>query len=138
MSKSGSPAFQADLRPAKPLAGLCVLVVEDEFVIALDLQASLEEAGATVIGPALTITAALALAAQADISVATLDLSIGRATVLPVARMLAERGIPFVFYTGQAAVDPVHQEWPNCRSLSKPAKPEQLIQALADIAYRAT
>jgi DNA-binding response OmpR family regulator len=84
------------------LSGIRVLVVEDEAVIALDLKAILEEAGATVIGPARTLLAASELAASGDLAAAILDVQLGDGTVFPVACMLADRGIPFLFHTGRA------------------------------------
>jgi DNA-binding response OmpR family regulator len=82
------------------LSGIRVLVVEDEAVIALDLKAILEEAGATVIGPARTLLAATELAANGNLAVAILDVQLGDG--FPVARLLADRDIPFLFHTGRA------------------------------------
>jgi len=110
-----------------------VLVVEDEFIIALEIQSDLEDAGATVVGPAFTLQVAMDMAAHADVSAATLDLRLGRDSVRPVTRILADRGIPFVFYTGQPANDPVRAEWPRSRAISKPAEAEEIIQAVAEM-----
>src|SRR5579862_9929896 len=76
------------------LAGARILVVEDEFIIALEIQANLEEAGATVVGPALTLEQALELAQNDGLSAAMLDLRLGRDSASPVAQVLAERHIP--------------------------------------------
>jgi CheY-like chemotaxis protein len=116
------------------LRGVRVLVVEDEFIIALEIQSDLEDAGATVVGPAYTLAAAIELAAHADITAATLDLRLGRSSVRPVAQILTERGIPFVFYTGQPAADPVRAEWPRARVLSKPAEAEEIVRSIAELA----
>lgn len=115
------------------LAGARILVVEDEFIIALELQTYLEEAGATVVGPAHSLAAALQLAAHADISAATLDLRLASDSVGPVARILSDRGVPFIFYSGQPAGDPVRSEWPQSIVISKPAPPEMLVDALAEL-----
>ena len=45
----------------RPLEGIAVLVLEDEPIVALDLQDILEQAGATVVGPAHTLSQALEL-----------------------------------------------------------------------------
>jgi DNA-binding response OmpR family regulator len=116
-----------------PLAGSRVLVVEDEFIIALELQSNFEDAGAEVVGPAHTLAEALELATHADITAATLDLQLMRDSVAPVARALAKRGIPFVFYSGQPSTDPVIAEWPRCKALAKPAHPEELVEAVAQL-----
>ena len=84
------------------LKGIRVLVVEDEAIIALDLKSILQAAGATVVGPARTLSAAEELAASGDLAAAILDVQLGDATVFPVVRLLRNRGIPFLFHTGRA------------------------------------
>ena len=59
-----------------------VLVVEDEALIAMDLQALLEEAGYQVLGPANSSAAALALIDNEEPDVALLDVNLGRSTLL--------------------------------------------------------
>ena len=115
------------------LAGSRVLVVEDEFIIALEVQSTLEEAGATVVGPAFTVSQALEFALHENLSAATLDLRLGPDSVAPIARILAEHHIPFVFYTGQPASDPVRRAWPDAKVLSKPTSGDELVGAIADI-----
>ncbi len=115
------------------LAGSRVLVVEDEFIIALEIQASLEEAGAVVIGPAFTLSSALELAMKEKLSAATLDMRLGRDPVSPVAHILDQRHVPFVFYTGQPAGDPIRRAWPDSRTLSKPASGDEIVKAVAEI-----
>ena len=68
-----------------------ILVVEDEALIAMDLQALLEEAGYNVLGPANTSEAALALIANDEPDVALLDVNLGRSDAFGVANVLAER-----------------------------------------------
>lgn len=83
--------------PEQPI----VLIVEDEYLLAFDLATSFEDYGLTVLGPASTIERALALITEAEeIDCAVLDVSIRDEMVFPVARVLSERGIPFVFTTG--------------------------------------
>jgi CheY-like chemotaxis protein len=77
------------------LKGIRVLVVEDEAVIALDLKSILQAAGATVVGPARTLSAAKELAASGDLAAAILDVQLGDGTVFPVVRLLRNRGMPF-------------------------------------------
>ena len=115
------------------LQGCRVLVVEDEFIIALEIQSDLEDAGATVVGPAPTLAVAMDLATHAKLSAATLDLRLGHDSVRPVTRILADRGIPFVFYSGQPANDPVRAEWPASKAISKPAEAEEIVQAVAEL-----
>lgn len=78
-----------------------ILVVEDEYIIAADLAASLEERGVTVIGPANSIADAMdLLESEPAPDAAVLDVNLGREKVYPVADALRDRGVPFVFATG--------------------------------------
>src|SRR5436189_372660 len=88
------------------LRGRCLLVVEDEYLIAADLTASLESLGVQVIGPAASVEEALALVHNNSdrIDGAVLDINLRNERVYPVADVLMARGVPFVFTTGYDAV----------------------------------
>ena len=112
------------------LTGASVFVVEDEPIVAFDLRMTLEDAGATVIGPALTLEQAEALVAEADISVALLDVRIGQGDVFPIAAKLSDRGIPLVFHTGHATVDTLLARWPGAKVLTKPTRTDVLLATI--------
>src|SRR4051794_18185888 len=87
----------------------CLLVVEDDYLIASDLAASLESLGYEVIGPAGSVAEALKLleVEGSRLDGAVLDINLGNERVYPVADFLKARGTPFVFTTGyDAAVVP--------------------------------
>ncbi|HEX5421390.1 MAG TPA: response regulator [Gammaproteobacteria bacterium] len=110
-----------------------VLVVEDDFLILMELEAVLRDAGADIAGLCRNVREALAAAdGGGDVGVALLDVRLGNDTVAPVARALTEHGTPFVFYTGQVDTDPILAEWPDCRVVSKPAAPHTIVTALLD------
>jgi CheY-like chemotaxis protein len=81
---------------------LRVLVVEDEYVIALDLASALAELGAEVIGPVPSVDQALSVIREhaGELDAAVLDINLGSETAYPVAELLRERRVPFVFATG--------------------------------------
>ncbi len=87
------------------LSGKRCLVVEDESLIALDIQQELEAAGAAqvICAPSLA-EAAMALRGP-RFDLALLDLRLGSAeeTSLPIARALEDAGTPFIFLTGASA-----------------------------------
>jgi len=85
------------------LAGLRILVVEDEALVALMIRDLLMDAGATVIGPAVTAAEGLALVREERIDGAVLDYRLADGTSLPVADALAARGVPFLFASGYDA-----------------------------------
>ncbi|RWD30200.1 MAG: response regulator [Mesorhizobium sp.] len=72
-----------------------ILVVEDEFLIAMDLQQLLEHHGWRVMGPVATMRDALRLLEDELPSVALLDINLGNELVTPVAEALRARGVPF-------------------------------------------
>jgi DNA-binding response OmpR family regulator len=80
-----------------------VLVAEDEFVIALEIEDTLRRAGYEVVGPAATAGEAERLAAEEPLDAAVLDLELRDGTAVAAADALAGRGIPFVFLSGYGA-----------------------------------
>jgi CheY-like chemotaxis protein len=118
---------------AARLDGVRILVVDDEILIAFDIEATLLEAGAEGVFVCTTLSEALAAAASENVSVATLDIRIGRETSEAIAAILAERGIPFIFYSGQNLPDEIRGRWPLSRVVAKPAEPRQLVEAVADL-----
>ena len=89
-----------------PLAGQRVLVVEDEMVLALDIEEGLEGAGATVVGPVPSLAdAGLLLALARRLDAAVLDVNLGGETVYPLADALVAAGIPIVFASGYSETE---------------------------------
>jgi CheY-like chemotaxis protein len=76
-----------------------VLVIEDEAVVALDLQRALREAGFRAVGPATTLADIQRLIERGAIDCAILDLDVDRRAPLPIADLLAFADVPFVFLT---------------------------------------
>jgi two-component sensor histidine kinase len=84
---------------APNLKGSRVLIVEDAVLLALELETGLADAGATIVGPAYELDEAMALL-DGPIDAAVLDANLNGHSVLPVAEVLAARGVPFLFATG--------------------------------------
>src|SRR6185295_10525742 len=81
----------------------CILVVEDEALIAMDLQALLEDAGYRVLGPVNSPKAALAALESEEPDLALLDVNLGGTDVFVVADALAKLNAPIIFLTGHTA-----------------------------------
>jgi len=79
---------------------LKVLIVEDESLVALQIENMLEEIGCQVVASVPRLVKALSLASSLDIDLAVLDINLAGEVVYPLALRLADRGIPFVFSTG--------------------------------------
>jgi len=80
----------------RPLEGRRILVVEDEYIIALDLEGMLRDLGCEVLGPVASVAHALALLGREQPDAATLDLNLLDGLAAPVAELLAGMGVPFV------------------------------------------
>ena len=110
------------------LDGATVLVVEDEFLILLDLEHVLTSAGATI-----TIATSLAEAvdaAERSYDAAVLDVRLPDGDVYPAAKMLLEREVPLVFHSGHAHNDNLESSFPRAVALEKPAREQVLIATL--------
>jgi DNA-binding LytR/AlgR family response regulator len=115
------------------LKGIDVLVVEDDYFIASDLEQALASAGARVVGPFSRAEQARdALAGGKTVSAAVLDINIAGTMVYPLAEELRSAGIPLVFATGyDASVIPA--QFTAVPRLVKPIERHRLVQALASV-----
>lgn len=118
------------------LSGVRVLVVEDDPLLAMDLDATLVGAGAVVVDLCRTLDEAMLRAEAGDFAVAVLDFGLGSETVSPVARRLANRGVPFVLYTGKSRHEPSMAEWRDCSIVQKPASTRALVSAVRTVLAR--
>ncbi len=117
-----------------PLDGLHILLVEDDYVVAVEMERWLRAAGARVVGPVARIEQAVALidrrvpdAAVLDIN---LDVGLGEGdTVYPLADRLDALGVPYLFVTGDVRVArlPGYAAKPR---LEKPLQEAELAAAL--------
>ena len=114
------------------LAGKRCLVLDDEFLIALDIQQILELAGAKHVASVASASEAIELLRrEPKFDLAVLDVKLGGAEghSLDVAAMLAKAGTPFVFLTGMR-VDNVHaKKFPQAPVVEKPYDALTLLDA---------
>lgn len=109
---------------------LSVLVVEDEVLIAADLEAILIEHGLRVSGPCVSLDEALVALQAAAPDLALLDLDLGGVSSLPLARELRRRDIPFAFLTGSHVNEAAAREFTDKIILAKPFEPKILLSAI--------
>jgi DNA-binding NtrC family response regulator len=114
------------------LTGRRILVVEDEALIALDLQELLDQCGAKVIGPAVSVSQALEAINENHIDCALLDVKLGDETAEVVAAALEQRAIPTVFVTacGDGNLPPGFKTHPV---VEKPYAEDQLLNLISRI-----
>ena len=111
------------------LEGKTVMLVEDEAILAIELQYGLEDSGARIEGPFMSVSDAVARAKDRALCAAILDVDLGGESVFPVADVLAARGIPFVFHTGRSDCAQIAKRYdvPIC---TKPIPAETVIAKL--------
>jgi CheY-like chemotaxis protein len=106
-----------------------ILVVEDEALIAMDLQSLLEGAGYQVLGPCNSPAAAFVVLERSEPDLALLDVNLGGTDVFGIADALAQRKVRIVFLTGHTAqrLPEPHRHRPL---VAKPYLPHLLLQAI--------
>lgn len=124
--------FNRDLskmRQADGLRGKRVLVVEDEFLVALDLECELADSGAEVTC-ASTLGQATGVAQSGRFDAVVLDLNLHGETSYPLADYLAANDVPFVFHTGQGEQSVLAKRYPGVAVCNKPCDGRILLKTL--------
>lgn len=113
------------------LAGLRILVVEDDFFIAMDMVELLRSHGAEVLGPIGRVDEAVTFVDEnaGGFDAVVLDMNLHGLKTYPVADALMRHGVPFVFTTGYSAdaVEMAYRAHPRCE---KPVNTQSLLSAL--------
>jgi hypothetical protein len=109
-----------------------ILIVEDEALIAIELETIVLELGCECIGPVIEFEEGVRSAKTVDADCAIINLIVGGKLAYPIAEALDERGIPFGFASGvsQTAILP---KWADRPFLDKPYNldtVQQLVEAV--------
>ncbi|MGP7796840.1 response regulator [Sphingomonas sp. CLY1604] len=116
-----------------PLNDRRILVVEDEYMLAHDLCDALQEAGAIPIGPEPSVQAALMrIASEEQIDAAILDVNLNNETVFPVADLLTDRHVPFLFASGYGS-EVFTERFAGAVNCNKPLDMRAVLRALAGL-----
>lgn len=107
-----------------------ILVVEDDALIAMELEERLAGMGYAVIGPAHTILEAEALISTQAPDAALLDANLAGVSSVPLGMLLAAKGVPIAFCTGYDQVKDAPPELANAPVLTKPVSDAELKAAL--------
>ena len=117
--------------PTQDLGGRTVLIVEDEAILALDLQMIVEEAGGRVAGPYHRVPQALSDGRLTQADVAVLDIDLDGETVAPVADRLSRAGVPFLFHTARRSLDGLPRRLRAAPVCPKPSNSDRLVTMLS-------
>jgi DNA-binding NtrC family response regulator len=116
--------------PESPLRGRRVLIVEDELLVAMEIEGLLQRQGCTVVGPAPTAGRVLALLDQEKPHAALLDLNPNGESASPIAAELAEQGVPFVVVTGYGNAQSHDPALRHAPCVDKPFRHRDLLRVL--------
>lgn len=110
-----------------------IFIVEDEILIAFEMTDILEDLGFEVVGPSVHVEEAEELARQEEIDGAFLDVNLGSGKDSePVAEVLRERGVPFVFVTAYDD-EQITFRTSDDRVLRKPVTGKLMLQTLNEV-----
>jgi DNA-binding response OmpR family regulator len=109
-----------------------ILIVEDEAMIALDIEHSLMDAGFKIAGVAGGLENAMVLIESGSCDAAIVDANLAGVSACPVGSALAARGLPFIVLSGYST-DQLEGIFPRALVLQKPCLTARLLQALDSI-----
>ncbi|BAI95956.1 response regulator [Sphingobium sp. TA15] len=112
------------------LAAQTVLIVEDDYYLAFDTADALRDAGAGILGPFPTEEKAMDAIRLGRPSAAVLDINLGNGPSFRLARLLKERGVPFLFLTGYDE-EVIPSDLNDALRLQKPIAPREIVASLA-------
>ncbi|MDN5929353.1 MAG: response regulator [Hyphomicrobiales bacterium] len=121
---------------ALPLVGCRILILEDEYLIAMDVEELCRDHGASDTVLIGDLDALEAGTAGRHFDVAVIDAMLNGRSTLDFARQIQERDIPFVFATGYDDATGRFADFPGVPVVGKPYAGQQLIEAIASVIGR--
>jgi len=118
------------------ITGDRIMIVEDEPLVAMAMCDMVTELGLVVVGPFGKVAEATTALRRGGIDAAILDINLGGELVYPLADVLAEEGVPFVFVTGYGA-ESIDRRFANIRVLQKPVERDVLNSIFVGSAHSA-
>jgi len=115
-----------------------VLVVEDEFIIALDLSETVQDLGYELEGPFEGNEQAIEAIGHQLPDAAILDVFTADGEIYPLADKLSAAGVPIVFHSGHVPPEEVRQRYPDALACTKPCPPNQLIDMIQEAVHQKT
>ena len=128
-STKAHEGYRGSANGASFLNGKSILVVEDEFLLAIQLEELVQSRGGIVRGPYRRLEEAMTAAKSEHFDFAILDINLNGTMVYPLADHLVARGTPFLFLTGYSLSNLPERFRPVTR-LNKPCDPDLLIATL--------
>jgi DNA-binding response OmpR family regulator len=126
---AGSPGLSPGPSASWPAR---ILIVEDAFLEALQLDGELRAAGYTVVGSCNELSAALTAVRRGGFDLAILDVNLAGELVYPLADELAARGVPFILLSGYLKGD-LPERFREVPRLNKPHDPRALLRSIRQV-----
>ncbi len=114
-----------------------VLIIEDNVYMAMDLATAVEQLDGRVVGPAGTVAEGLSLLDSEQVAAAVLDYELPGDNVVPLARALVLRQVPFVIHSSAPVAAEMTLLRPGVPVLLRPIQPQDLLTILAGELIRA-
>lgn len=113
------------------LDGLQVLVAEDDHLQCDGICSVIADCGATVVGPAHSVSEAHRLVISNSIDIAVVDIDLGDGDSFDLARTLQSHSLPFIFATGYDCRN-IPPDFGQVKCLEKPFTEQALVRSLAE------
>jgi DNA-binding NarL/FixJ family response regulator len=117
------------------LSGTSVLVIEDEFYLAMEIKEAIERAGGSVLGPCADATTASSEISRGSPDCAIVDINLGYGPSFEAAGELQRSGVPFLFLTGYDAPT-IPRQFAAVLRIEKPAATDRVIEAILRLTGR--
>ena len=109
-----------------------ILILEDEVIVAWDIEAELQSRGQTVVGVVGSVADTLALIEAGGITLAILDINIKRENSYEAARLCREKGVRVIFLTGYSGASRP-DDLADFVIIPKPVSYNQLMNAVLGV-----
>jgi len=134
---NGQP-LATPLAVGSDLSDLHILIVEDQILIAMDLQATLLDAGANEVATSSSLADGLLQISVKRPSVAILDVDLGNDTSLPIADLLLSLNVPFIFATGYGEGGTIPPRFSAIHVVKKPYDSASILEKVRAALQQAT
>lgn len=122
--------------PLEQAAPPLILIVEDELLVAMEMEDHVRALGYAVLGPTASVAGAECLLDGLDPQAALLDVTLRGETSAPIAGRLLRDGVPFALVTGYARLPLDEPALADAPRLSKPVLEAELASVLLGLLHR--
>jgi DNA-binding NtrC family response regulator len=109
-----------------------ILLLEDDLLLAMDMEDHLLQTGHRIVGPFGRVADALDAIPRNDLAGAIVDLNLHGELSFPVIEMLQERSIPVIICSGYAELPELKSRLRGLPMLPKPWSPQRLDRLMAE------